>query len=302
MTNVELVRAKAAPVVGALATLAGVKAILCFGSYATGSYDEHSDVDLYVFCAPEVVPSSDRRAALGSAEGVDALSVHVPQEGWDAPWCLCLDTLRVRGTSFDIAYHTTKWIGTVVQRVCGEGATSLPELEFRPYTMLGLLENSLILYDPESFLCALVATLRPYPARLEAALVSESMDVLRDSHAELSDFVKRGIGNSAFLFHLHRIADALDRVLNAVNERYPSATKRVEEAHRNLTVAPRDFPERYRKLLEGPFDASGRERTVREVGALMVEIEELIDREAAREATKEPGTISLEEVKKKYDL
>jgi len=275
MTDVELVRTKSAPVVGALARLAGVKAILCFGSYATGSFDEYSDVDLYVFCAPEIVPSSDRRAALGSTEGVDALSVHVPQEGWDAQWCPQLDMLRVRGTSFDIGYHTTKWIETVVRRVCEEGATSLPELEFRPYTMLGLLENSVVLYDPESFLRRLIAELRPYPARLKAALISKNIDILRDSHGELCDFVKRGIGNAAFLFHVQRITDALDVILHAVNERYPSATKRVEEAHRSLSIAPRNFPERFRKLLEGPFDASGRGRTVREVGALIGEIEEL---------------------------
>ena len=55
MKPIDLVHGKTAPIVKSLARLEGVRAILCFGSYAMGTFDEYSDLDLFAFCEPEVV-------------------------------------------------------------------------------------------------------------------------------------------------------------------------------------------------------------------------------------------------------
>ena len=61
MKPIALVHNKTASVVESLAELEGVQAILCFGSYAMGTFDEYSDLDLFVFCEPEVVSALERK-------------------------------------------------------------------------------------------------------------------------------------------------------------------------------------------------------------------------------------------------
>ena len=53
MNPIDLIHNKTAPIVESLARLEGVQAILCFGSYAMGTFDEYSDLDLFVFCEPD---------------------------------------------------------------------------------------------------------------------------------------------------------------------------------------------------------------------------------------------------------
>ena len=69
----QFVHNKTAPVVESLARLEGVQAILCFGSYAMGTFDEYSDLDLFAFCEPEVVSALERQRVLESVQGVTRL-------------------------------------------------------------------------------------------------------------------------------------------------------------------------------------------------------------------------------------
>ena len=275
MKPISLVHNKTASVVESLARLEGVQAILCFGSYAMGTFDKYSDLDLFVFCEPEVVSAAERRQVLESVQGV----IHFEEgdaAGWDSQWSPQSDSFRMNEDLFEISYNTIDWIRTVVRRVTQEGATSIPEQKFRPYTMLGLLENGIILYDPCSCLRHLIDCLYPYPAQLKGRLISDSLHTLKDCLAELKDGVKRGFGLTFFHFFFHRMCDALYTLLFAVNEKYDPAVKRSEVAYEKLSLLPSNFLERYAKLLEGPFDKNGRQRAIHELETLIVEIEMLI--------------------------
>jgi predicted nucleotidyltransferase len=276
MKPIALVHNKTASVVESLAELEGVQAILCFGSYAMGTFDEYSDLDLFVFCEPEVVSASERKQVLESIQGVTHFEESDAAVGWDPQWCPQGDNLRVNADLFEISYNTMDWIRTVVRRVTQEGAISIPEQKFRPYTMLGLLENGIILYDPCSCLRHLIDCLYPYPTQLKQRLISDSLHTLKDCLAELKDGVKRGFGLTFFHFFFHRMRDALHILLFAVNEKYDPAVKRSEVAYEKLSLLPPNFLERYTKLLEGPFDRNGRQRVIHELETLVVEIEILI--------------------------
>ena len=277
MKGIDFVHNKTAPIVENLAKLKGVEAILCFGSYAMGTFDEYSDLDLFVFCEPEIVPASDRRCVLKSVEDVTDFEDSQGALGWDNQWSPQVDRFYVNETRFEISYNTVDWIGTVVKRVTQESATSILEQKFRPYTMLGLLENGIVLYDPGSFLRSLIDCLYPYPVQLKGRLILDSLDTLKDCLAELKDGVKRGIGLTFFHFFFHRICDALYTLLFAVNEKYDPAVKRPEVEYEKLSILPPNFLERYTKLLEGPFDTPGRLRTVQELATFVTEIEMLVN-------------------------
>ena len=277
MKPIDLVHNKTAPIVESLAKLEDVRAILCFGSYAMGTFDEYSDLDLFVFCEPEVVSASERRRILEGIPDVSHFEESDTAVGWDNQWSPQIDHFRVSGTQFEISYNTVDWIRTVVRRVTQEGATSIPEQKFRPYTMLGLLDNGIILYDPRSFLRHLIDCLYPYPAQLKQQLISDSLHTLKDCLMELKDGVKRGFGLTFFHFFFHRMCDALYTLLFAVNKKYDPAVKRSEVEYEKLSILPPNFLERYTKLLEGPFDENGRQRAIRELGTLITEIEMLIN-------------------------
>ena len=276
MGPIDFVHNKTVPIVENLAKLEGVKAILCFGSYAMGTFDEYSDLDLFAFCEPEIVPAADRRRVLKSVEGATGFEESQGALGWDNQWSPQVDRFCVNGARFEISYNTAGWLRTVVKRVTQEGATSIPEQKFRPYTMLGLLESGIVLYDPDSFLRHLIDCLYPYPVQLKQRLISNSLDTLKDSLAELKDGVKRGFGLTFFHFFFHRMCDALYTLLFAANEKYDPATKRPEVEYEKLDILPPNFLERYTTLLEGSFDKNGRERAIRELETLVTEIEILI--------------------------
>lgn len=277
MEPINFVHNKTAPIVENLARLEGVEAILCFGSYAMGTFDRYSDLDLFVFCEPEIVPAADRRRVLQSVEGVTDFENSRGALGWDNQWSPQVDQFCMNETRFEISYNTASWIRTVVRRVTQEGATSIPEQKFRPYTMLGLLENGIILHDPDSFLRNLIDRLYPYPAQLKGQLISDSLDTLKDYLAELKDGVKRGFGLTFFHFFFYRMCDALYTLLFAANEKYDPATKRAEVEYEKLDILPPNFLKRYTTLLEGPFDTCGRLRTVQELEIFVTEIEVLIN-------------------------
>ena len=277
MKPIDLVHNKTALIVESLARLEGVRAILCFGSYAMSTFDEYSDLDLFVFCEPKVVSASERRRILEDVQGVSHFEESDTAAGWDNQWSPQSDSFRMNEILFEISYNTMDWINTVVRRVTQEGATSIPEQKFRTYTMLGLLENGIILYDPCSCLKRLIGCLYPYPARLKQRLISDSLHTLKDCLAELKDGSKRGFGLTFFHFFFHRMCDALYTFLFAANEKYDPAVKRSEVEYEKLRVLPPNFLERYAKLLEGPFDENGRQRTIRELETLITEIEMLIN-------------------------
>ncbi len=264
------------PIINALATLDDVAAIICFGSYALGTYDQHSDIDLFVLCRPAIIPAAARQRIFEHIPGVSEIQLQVTSPGWDNQWNPQSDRLKLGGGQFDLVYNTAGWLSTVVHKVIAEGAISIPKLTFRPYTMLGLLANAVSLYDPHGFVRDLTGRLYPYPAQLKTNIIGEFTPLMTDGLAELADYTRRDIGNTAFLFHLVRLCDALHSVLFALNEYYDPATKRPERELAKLPQLPFNFIPRYEALLSGPFDRTGRERVVSELKRLVEEVKQLV--------------------------
>ena len=223
-----------------------------------------------------------RRDALQRIKNIGDLQIDHAEFGWDEQWCPQGDRFRLNGIQFDITYNTVDWTRTVVRKVKDNGAISIPELKFRPYTMLGLLENSVILYDPEVVLEDIKSALYPYPSKLRQALLSQNLPIVKSSLEDLKDYVRRNVGNTAFHFHLERIIDSLGTILFALNERYDPATKRVEEVYCELRIVPENFLQRYNMILQTSLTTGGRKRIVQELETLTDELEELIRREAGK--------------------
>ena len=71
-------------VVDSLRRIGSLKGVLCFGSYAVGSFDADSDVDLYVLWHPGI-PSPDKRASvLQQIKGIEDPDIGHIEPGWPA--------------------------------------------------------------------------------------------------------------------------------------------------------------------------------------------------------------------------
>ena len=165
-----------------------------------------------------------------------------------------------------------------MHQVRTEGALTLPEMPFRPYTVLGLFAHAIPVYDPQGLVEGLRAQLSPYPATLKANLLGEALPIMTDGLAELRDYTRRNIGPSVFLLHLGRVCDAMVSVLYALNEHYDPATKRPEQVLRTLAVLPERFVGRFVCLLEGPFDPGSRPRVMDKLTRLVGEVMHLAQR------------------------
>ncbi|MGD0111552.1 MAG: nucleotidyltransferase domain-containing protein [Armatimonadota bacterium] len=271
--------ARIAPVTMALSGIEAIKGALCIGSYAMGTFDEQSDIDLYVLCQPDIITPETRRRAFEMIDGVTELRIDHQCPAWDNQWCPAGDIFRLYGSLIDVGWNTIDWLRMVIQKVSEEAATSFSELRFRADTMLGLLANSVILLDPEGVLQRMKSELYPYPPRLKQALLRGSLPSLKGSLGDMMNYVARGIGNSAFHFHLERSLEALRTIVFALNERYDPADKRVEQAYVTMSKLPRDFLARYSKILETPLTDRGRRELVSEIEMLTKEFEIMIDAE-----------------------
>jgi len=260
------------PVVRALAACKDVRGVLCFGSLAMGTADRHSDVDLYVFCRPRIPPQPRRRSIYEALPALSALKLNYspPDQWWPEQ-----DKFRLRRRTFDLAYNTTDWVQTVVSKVL-DGAARVPELRHRPHKLLGLLDHSIALHDPDGLLAGLSASLYPYPERLRERLIAESLSSLEERLASLLDIAHRGIGNSAFLWELGCLADALLDLLFAINRRHAPATRRPEQDLRTLDLLPPRLAERYEAILIGPFDKPGRLAAIERCRRLIEDARKLI--------------------------
>ena len=267
----EVVTEIARPLLEAFQHSGSVDSILCFGSYAVGSHDKQSDLDLFVLCDPAIPPVVDRQARYVDLTGVSEIQVDFRSIGWDTQWNPQMDKLRLRSVEIDVCFNTIGWLETVVDKVTVEGLTSVPEMTFRAYTMLGLLARSIVLYDRRGRLRATMAKIHPYPPKLKQTLVNENFTILADRLHEVQECVTREIGNMAFLFHLCGACDSLMAIILALNERYDSASKRPERDFEGLAIAPARFAARFERLLEGPFDDKGRGQAAAELTSLLDE-------------------------------
>ena len=275
--SAERVAQRVEPLLKALAPLDSVAGLVCFGSYASGTADAESDIDLYVLCEPAIIPEAVRRRLFESLPGVSDLDVGYVTPGWDNPWAPESDRVRVEGIRIELSYNTLHWITQVVDQVVAHGALTLPQMPFRPYTVLGLIAHSLTLYDRLGSIQNLRTRLNPYPAVLKRRLIENAVPIMLDGLVELRDYAQRNIGPGSFLFHLGRVSDAIEQILYAVNEHYDPATKRSEHELAKLGVAPPGFVGRFVRILEGPFDHKGRLHTVDELTDLVGEVRQLAE-------------------------
>lgn len=212
-------------------------AILCYGSYAEGTQDALSDIDLLVICE-QSIPNETIRKSLYQEFGASELLLGKQHDNWDNSWSPINDEFEYLGKRIEIGYNLKSWVNEIVEGVTQHGYTSMPSFLFRPYTFLGLIENSICLFEQNNVIEHIKKQLRPYPEILKQHIIAENLPVLNESVAELKNYLQRTIGILAFEFMLFRGLNAAIQILFALNEVYYPASKREEKHLLSLDKIP----------------------------------------------------------------
>ncbi len=260
-----------------LSAIESINSIVLFGSVNQGICDDKSDIDLYVFCKPSLPSIEDRISALGDIISPKDRIESCNKDCWDTSGNSYDDKYNIDGTSVDAFYSTTQWLDKIIDGVKNKGNILLPEMKFRPYTILGLLDNCKVIFARDNFITNSINSIYPYPESLQMNIIESFYPTFKGSLEELINYAPRNIGNIAFLFHLNRFMDALDNILFAINKKYPHATKRCEHEYHKLQRKPHNLVRRIELILKGPFSKNNRIKLSYELKKIFEEFDEIIE-------------------------
>ena len=253
--TVEKLHAAARHVDEVLGTHPQVSSVLVFGSAASGYADEHSDVDMFVVCNSEILSVKERKQLLSQV----GVNWHFDASKNRSDLFPAIDESgRVGEVTVEVHYQIDTWISEVLDAVLEEGVITTAKLRFRPYTLPALLQRALVLRDKGGLVKRWCDRSSVFPEKLKVNILQYFGPILQDNLDEIKLDSKRKLGPGVFLFHLNQAVDALTGILLALNEVYDPADRRAEKTILpTLKYVPKDFMNRFTRILEGPFDDAG---------------------------------------------
>ena len=246
MTHIELARSIAEQ----FASIPTVEAIALGGSVSRGSADERSDIDLCVYTTGPV--SIEARSAIVSLRGAARADLNLqfwdPGDEWfDLP----------TGVEVDVIYWDTRWIKDQIDRllVRNEASTGYTTCFWHS------VQTSFILFDRNGWLAELKeASLVPFPAELQAAIVAKNHPLLRRVIPSYREQIRKAIERNDLVSINHRVTAFLESyfdVLFALNLMSHPGEKRQLEAAAACSARPDRLEQDVTELLRsiaGPGD------------------------------------------------
>lgn len=227
-------------------------AILCYGSYAYNLQDAKSDIDLLILV--KNLPSQfSRRRIYKKIAGLKIISMGDDKTIGENNWTLRNDVLDFEGIKIEPGFNTPAWLKKVMTSLLQKNEITCKSMPFRPYTMLGLIETSVILFEKNYFITNIRKKIRPFPLKLKRAIVEQNYSLMNDNYQEFVTNVDRKIGFIAFQFQVCMFVDAVLQLLFVINDVYDPASKRAEALLDQYKYIPKGFLEFVEKTLPGCY-------------------------------------------------
>ena len=228
----------------AFSSLPGVEAVAVAGSRATGSKDERSDIDLYVYAATPISLAARRAVAARFASGAD---VEIGNEFWEPgdEW-----VEATTGVVVDVMYRTPAWIEDQLERVLVRHEASTGYSTSFWFNVL----YSTALADPTGWYRQLQATAsQPYPEPLRRAILTKNQPILRRTRSSYVHQIESALDRDDRVSVQHRLTALLASyfdVLFAFNRQpHPGEKRLLAFVRRHSLLAPTNFEQRVHALL-----------------------------------------------------
>ena len=239
-----------------------VEAIALGGSQTTGTTDQHSDIDLYIYLTREI-PLAARQKIV---EEFGASCQDLNLTFWDSgdEWFH-----RDTGIEVDIMYWNPTWIEDQIVRVIDYHQAGLGYTTSFWHT----IKNSKILFDRGTWFAGLQKKcLIPYPQELKTNIIAKNYPVLRDVIPSYYYQIKKAIDRTDKISINHRVAALLASyfdVLFSINEiTNPGEKKVLDYALQNCPKLPQNMSAQIEDILY---------TSAVEPGALLTKLDDLID-------------------------
>ncbi len=258
-------------------TTDGRCAVALAGAHAKGAADASSDIDFFVY-ADGARPYDERMKLIASK--ADAGTHPWLDRTFDAtPWGGSTD-LMYKGTPVEITARTISNTQKIVTD-CLDGRFEIIPATWTSngyYTYIYLCELSFVkpVYDPDGVLAELQQQAKQYPPKLRKAIVDTFMaragTWLENFHYESA--IKRADLLFCAPIVQHTVLDMV-QVIFAINQRYFTGDKKLEQALQSMAICPRELLEHLPFLLSTPRDGQKLDRQRQILRRVYQELKEL---------------------------
>lgn len=219
-----------------------VIAVAMAGSHASGTMDDRSDLDLYIYAAAPV-PLEARRAIAARF----ATEAEVGNDFWE-PGDEWVDDQS--GVVVDVMYRTPAWIEDQLDRVLIRHEASLGYSTSLWFNVL----HSVALIDRGGWFGALQGRAAvPYPEPLRHAIIAKNHPILRQTRSSYRHQIELALERDDPVSLQHRLTALLASyvdVLFALNRQpHPGEKRLLAFVRQHNLLAPPDFTPRVRALL-----------------------------------------------------
>jgi hypothetical protein len=258
-----------------LAQVQGVEAVVLGGSYARGTHQETSDLDVGLYYFENEPFSLDEIKRIATAISSQTPPVVTGFYEWGA-WVNGGAWIQTEAGKVDFLYRNLDQVERTIteaqEGIVRHDYNQQPAYGFYSVIYLAETQICLPLYDPAGRIAGLKRQVEPYPARLKEKIAGDSL-----WSAEFTLLFARNFAAAADVYNtvgcLTRAAANLTQALFALNERYFISDKKVMAELALFPLLPEGYVQKLSGLLGHPDEtAEGLSQTVAELEALWREV------------------------------
>jgi predicted nucleotidyltransferase len=225
-----------------LSELPEIEAIALGGSRATGTHDEKSDYDVYLYCT--AIPDIKTRKELASKY---CSSMEINNTFWETED----DGTLKNGIDIEFIFRSLNWLESELENLLVHFHASTGYSSCLWFNLL----NSKILYDAEGSARKLQERFSiAYPDELKKSIIEKNYPLLIDSMPAYFHQVKKACERQDRISIHHRVTEFLASyfdILFAINSlAHPGEKRLIEFAQSNCKILPKDFNSDMLSLLE----------------------------------------------------
>lgn len=229
-------------------------AVVLGGSYAAGTADESSDLDIGLYyreAKPFSIAEIKRVAENISVQGTATVTDFYE---W-GPWVNGGAWIQTEAGKVDLLYRNLDQVERTIldtqQGIFAHDYDQQPAFGFYNVIYLAEIQVCVPLFDPDSHIARLKRQVEVYPPRLKRAIIRETLWSAEFTlHTALKFAACGDVYNTVGC--LTRIASNLTQALFALNERYFIGDKKVMERLASFPFLPAEYKERITSILADP--------------------------------------------------
>lgn len=238
----------------ALAKIDGIEAIVLGGSYARGTAQADSDVDLGIYYSEKSPPSlADLK---GLAKRFDNAQDCVVTDFYEwGPWVNGGAWIHTKAGKIDWLYRNIDQVNRVIEDA-NHGRFAWDYRQQPPYgffsvTYLADIHHNIVLHDPKGICASFSRAVQEYPEALRQAIIQEHLWSVEFSLLAAKKFASRGCIYGT-VGCMTRIAAELTQALFALNRVYFVTEKGALETIDTFSLKPDGYAKKLNAVLSHP--------------------------------------------------